>query len=129
MTVYSFDYNAVYDPPAPVIEITLRKSVPARTEVTLSALVDSGADATMIPITALQRIEARYVETRQMRGVVGSLYPVDLFLIAIQIGPYTFPKIHAIAAAPDGEAIIGRDLLNQLVITLNGLASVTEVNA
>ena len=48
MTIYSFDYSAVYDPPVPVVEIILRKSVQARTEVTLSALVDSGADATMI---------------------------------------------------------------------------------
>ncbi len=127
--VYSFDYNRDYEPSAPILEITLRKtSQMTASEVTLSALVDSGADATMLPITALQAAGGRYVETRQMRGVVGAAYPVDLYLITVQIGPHTIPAIRAIAAAHKAEPIIGRDVLNRLVIILNGPAGVTEVS-
>ncbi len=82
----------------------------------------------MLPITALQAANARYVETRQMRGVVGTAYPVDLYLLTVQIGPYTIPAIRAIAATPDAEPIVGRDVLNQLVVNLNGPASVTEIS-
>ncbi len=106
-----------------------RKTGQTTSTITLSAFVDSGADATMIPITVLQTTGARYIETRQMRGVIGISYTVDLYLVTIHIGPHTIPAIRAVAAAPDGEAIVGRDVLNQLVVTLNGLASVTEVTA
>ena len=88
MTVYTFDYNSDYDPPAPVVEITVNKTGQPAHEVTLSVLVDSGADATMLPITALQSVGARYVETRQMRGIVGVAYPVDLYLVTVRIGSH-----------------------------------------
>ena len=127
--VYSFDYSTDYEPSAPVVEITIRKTSQNVSDVTLLALVDSGADATMLPITALQAASARYVETRQMRAVVGTAYPVDLYLVTVQIGPHTIPAIRAIAATPDAEPIVGRDVLNQLVVNLNGPASVTEINA
>ena len=129
MTVYSFDYSPTYEPPAPMFEIRVSKTSRETPEFALPALVDSGADATMLPITVLQAMEARYVETRQMRGVTGIAYLVDLYLVTVRIGPHTIPAIRAVGATPDGEAIIGRDVLNQLVVTLNGLASVTEVRA
>lgn len=98
-------------------------------EITLSALLDSGADATIIPITTLQATEARYVETRQMRGIVDTAYPVDLYLVTVRIGPHTIPAIRAVAAASNTEPIVGRDVLNQLTLTLNGPANVTELTA
>ena len=122
MILYSSEYDPAYEPPAPILELTIRKTGRSAAEVTILALIDSGADATMIPITELQTIEARYVETRQMRGVTGMAYPVDLYLITVQIGPHAIPAVRAIAAAPDGEIIVGRDVLNQLVLTLNGPA-------
>jgi hypothetical protein len=83
MTVYTFDYSTEYDPPGPIVEFQVSKAGQQTPDVTLSALVDSGADATMLPITALQSIGGRYVETRQMRGIVGLAYPVDLYLVSI----------------------------------------------
>lgn len=127
MNLYSYEYDTAYEPPAPILELTVRKTGRSPAEVIVLALVDSGADATMIPITALQTIKARYVETRQMRGVTGMAYPVDLYSITVQIGPHTIPAVRAIAAAPDGETIVGRDVLNQLVVTLDGPAGVTEI--
>ncbi len=76
MLVNSFDYDRDYEPSAPILEITLRKtSQMTASEVMLPALVDSGADATMLPITALQAAGGRYVETRQMRWGCGCSLP------------------------------------------------------
>lgn len=128
MIVYTFDYSTDYEPPAPILEITVSKTGGLAGEVTLLALVDSGADATILPITTLQSITARYIETRQMRGMVGLAYPVDLYLATIRIGSYTVPAVRVVAGTADSEAIIGRDVLNYLVVTLNGLAGVTELS-
>ena len=123
MKITSFLYDTTYMPSAPVITIQVRD----RKEVRLTALVDSGADATMIPINILRSIGAHRVDTMQMRGITGVAQPVGLYSVMIQISSHILPSIHVIATARGSEVIPGRDVLNHLIITLNGLAGVTEI--
>ena len=58
MSVHSFNYDSEYELPAPVIEITVYKAGQSVSRVVLSALIDSGADATMLPMTVLQTVGA-----------------------------------------------------------------------
>jgi len=127
MSVHSFNYDSEYEPPAPVAEVTVYKAGQSVSRVVLSALIDSGADATMLPIAILQTVGARHVETRRMRGVTGVAQMVDLYAVTIELGNQIVPAIWAIATL-DNKMILGRDVLNQLVITLNGPAEVTEVS-
>ncbi len=127
MSCYARAYDSTYHPPAAVVEATVRAAGEQAPIVTLTALVDSGADGTMIPIDILRAVGARYVETRQMRGVTGVAYTVDLYLVTIQIGSHVVRGIRAVAVAQGAEPLIGRDVLNQLVITLNGPAEIIEV--
>ena len=110
-------------PSAPVIKM----SVQARSSVEVIALVDSGADATIIPMNLLRKIGATYVKAQQMRGIIGRSQEVDLYLVTIQISVHRLPGIRVIAANPGTEVILGRDVLNHLIVTLNGLAGVTEI--
>jgi predicted aspartyl protease len=119
----SFDYDSAYMPSAPVATIQLR----AKSTVELVALLDSGADGTMIPANVLRQIGARYQETRTMRGVTGARQTVDLYLVTVQIDPHKITGIRAAAVTVGSEVILGRDVLNHLVVTLNGLAGVTEI--
>ena len=127
MSVHSFNYDSEYEPSAPVVEIMVYKAGQSVSRVVLSALIDSGADATMLPMTVLQTVGARHVETRRMRGVTGVAQMVDLYAVTIELGNQIVPAIWTIATL-DNEVILGRDVLNQLVITLNGPAEVTEVS-
>jgi predicted aspartyl protease len=128
MIVYSHPYNNQdYDPAAPVMEVVIGKSS-EDTGTPVTALIDSGADATMMPTAVLETINARYLETRRMRAVIGQPIVVDMYLIVVQVGPYTIPGIEAIAMHEGTEAIIGRDVLNQLVMTLNGPAHEIEIS-
>jgi predicted aspartyl protease len=121
MAVYSHAYNRRdYDPAMPVVEITVRRATPGELEAPVLALVDSGADATMLPVDVLTAVGARHLETRQMRGVTGHLLAVDTYLVTILLGPYIFPGIEAIAMNEGTEAILGRDVLNQLETTFDG---------
>jgi predicted aspartyl protease len=92
----------------------------------VTALVDSGADATMIPINLLRKIRALVVETRRLRGVTGSSKVVQLYGVTIRIEGFVLPAVHVIATVGD-EATLGRNVLNHLIVTLNGLAGVTEI--
>lgn len=125
MNVISFDYDSTFFPSAPFLEIEVDGY--SDNSRTLWAMLDSGADATMIPLRVLRAIQASYKETRWLRGTAGGRLKVDMYLISVRIGNLLIPGIHAIATSSN-EAIVGRDVLNQLVVTLNGLANTTTVN-
>ena len=131
MIVYSHQYSQkalranAYYPSAPVAQITVCHVKRENRKATITALIDSGSDATMIPINILQAVGAKYVETRQVRGLCCS--PVDTYLVKIHLGAHSIYGIEAAAVEPDEETIIGRDVLNQLVVILNGLAEMVEV--
>lgn len=123
MPVYTHSYDSdYYDPAMSVVEIGLLSTASEEHVVTMVAVVDLGADATMIPINSLESAGSRYYGTRRMRGITGQSVPVDTYFAVIQIGPYIIRGIKAVAIPIDGEPILGRDVLNQLELTLNGPA-------
>jgi predicted aspartyl protease len=127
MALYTYDYDFSYSPSAPVAEVEVTTDVTDRA-ITLMAFIDSGADATMLPFVFLQELQAEEVETRYLRTVIGKRVAVDLYRVAIRIGAYHFRSIRAIATNSPTEIILGRDVLNHLVVTLNGLAAMTEIS-
>ncbi len=126
MALYSYDYNRNYSLSAPIVAIDVYGTNANSQKIT--ALIDSGADATMLPFSLLEQLGADEVETRYLRTITGRRSIVDLYRVSIHIGPFQIPAIRAIATDSSMEAIIGRDVLNQLIVTLNGLAGVTEIS-
>ena len=123
MPSVSFPYNTLdYKPAMPVMEITvsgLRRSDPAMRVV---ALVDSGADTTMLPVNLLQHVKAGFHETRTMRGVTGHRVSIDTYFVTVTVGPHLIAGVEAVGMVENTEIILGRDVLNQLEITLHGPA-------
>ncbi len=123
MPAATFAYNTRdFSPAMPVLDISvsgIRQGGPIADTV---ALVDSGADATMFPVDLLERVRARFHETKTMRGVTGHRVDVDTYLVTIQVGPYRIAGVEAIGMEESTEVILGRDVLNQLEITLVGPA-------
>lgn len=122
-----FEYSRSYDPVAPVIDIEIDGYQPSLNRVAQTALVDSGADATMIPSNILRQIGADFLETRRIRGVTGISQRVRIYVVAIHIGSQIIHGIRAIEMPSGEETILGRGVLNQLKITLDGLGSETTV--
>jgi predicted aspartyl protease len=128
MPTFSSDYdNQNYNPAAPVVEIGIAKSGQQTASTRVKALIDSGADATMLPINLLQEVNARYSITRQMRGVGDHPIVVEMYVVTLFVGEFAFPGVEVIAANENSESLIGRDVLNQMIVTLNGLANVIEM--
>lgn len=123
----SFDYDNDYPGPAfPIVVFTLIGRETAK-EQQMTGYIDSGADGTLIPTHILQQIGARIVDESWARTVSGQRYMVRLYAVNIRIGTYTLHGIDVVANNETKEVIIGRDVLNQLVVTLNGLAQITEI--
>ena len=127
--VETIAYSSAYQPPAPVVEIRVEAPGRARRGRPLTALIDSGADATLIPIDVLDEVGARHVGDATLRGWAGDRYPADIYLVNLIIGAHTIPAVR-VAAVPEGaEPVLGRNALNHPIITLNGPAAMTEIAA
>lgn len=124
-----FDYNTIYAPSAPFIPIAIDGYDSAKPPIIVQAFVDSGADGTMLPEDVLRAVGAEYQDTVRLRGAAGEVQQLDQYTVRIQIERETIHAVSAVAAAAGSEALIGRDVLNHLVVTLNGPAGVTEVQA
>ena len=48
--------------------------------------------------------------------------------VNIQIGDYQVPAVQVIGVQPGETAIIGRDVLNHLIVVLDGIGSTTEIS-
>lgn len=125
--IFSFDYNTSYDPSAPFLPITVDGYDSTKSPITVLAFVDSGADGTMIPHDLLKAVGANYEDTVHLHGTAGGTRQLDRYVVRLRIESETIHAISALATAEGSEPLIGRDVLNQLVITLNGLAGITEI--
>ena len=129
--MYNHDYDSSYahGPALPVVELYVRPVAATAGGVSLHALVDSGADATILPLMALHDAQVEQVGRAILRWGSHRSQSYDVYLATIAIGPYAIRGVR-ILAEPEGggEAILGRDVLNQLVVILNGLANVVEIS-
>lgn len=126
--IVSQDYERLaYDPPMPVLDIGVSRPGSSVPSATLEAVIDTGADGTLLPLDIIEYINAVFVDRAYLRGITGQRQPVDLYLVTLHLGRLRIAGVRAAALAPGSAAILGRDVLNQLDIVLHGPAGVTEV--
>ena len=127
MALYTYDYDFRYAPSAPVIEVEIG-SVATTDTAKLITLIDSGADATLLPVELLKRLHAPRIDTRILRTITNERKAVSLYRVWLQVGPYRLPGVRVVGVSTLESPVLGRDVLNHLVVTLNGLAAVTEIS-
>jgi hypothetical protein len=128
MVIYTHDYDSRFNPTMPVVEIQVFLEA-GQNPITLTAIVDTGADASMIPLKYLRRLKAKKRRTKWLTGTTGVREKADLYGIAIQIGRARPIFLEAIGTEQRNEVIVGRDVLNEFVVTLNAPAHTVEVAA
>lgn len=126
MLIHMHDYDSSYYPAMPIIEIQVRRRT-GQPPITLKAIVDTGADATLIPMTILRRLKVRKGRTGWLSSPAGERYEVDLYVIAVQVGEHQLLYVDAVGSERYNEVIVGRDVLNQFIVNLNAPGHVVEV--
>ena len=127
MDLYTYPYSANYDPSMPVVEVTLVAPHSGAVTGPEIALVDSGADGTLVPVDLLEQIGAVSIATGRLIWLWQESQPVNIDIVEVEIGPYIFPSVHVAGVPAGSDLILGRNLLNQMVLTLDGPAEVTEI--
>ncbi|MEK7439627.1 MAG: retroviral-like aspartic protease family protein [Chloroflexota bacterium] len=122
----NFSYDDAYTPPAPSCTVTLI-APSSKQRFTVNVFIDTGADASIIPLHYLQEIGARRVSETGLRSQWGERRRVFLYLVDMQIADVTLNGLYVVADEIGDECILGRDALNQLRLLLDGPAAVAQL--
>lgn len=115
-----FAYSNDYYPPAPIAEVSLIAVAESLRVGPFTALIDSGADGTIVPVAYLHEILAPPTEETIMRSHWGEGRRVMLYLIDLQIGDVVLPGIEVVGDELSEEPFLGRNILNRLRVLLDG---------
>src|SRR4051812_38265315 len=111
-------YNAIFDPPAPALDIEVISPVTGLRH-TILAKFDTGADQTVIPEDLAADLSLSIQGQTPAAGFdnVTNLY--FAYLIDLIVAGRNFVDLQVIASSND-HILLGRDVLNQLILTLDG---------
>jgi predicted aspartyl protease len=114
-----YKYSKNFSPPAPVIEISV--SVPLSNDnISLTALMDSGADITVIPEQIISQLKIRRVDSTLASGFGKGVIEATVYAAILSIEGVLKPRIYRVLSWRENYILLGRDILNQLVSVLNG---------
>ena len=122
---YTYDYSTQYSPSAPVVDIYIYNKANPENIQPISLLVDSGADATILPIHLLEKIDAPVISMATLRSIDGSRFSTFIYRVSLRIGDHTINRVNVASAEESDRIVLGRDVLNYLVLTLDGPAGAT----
>lgn len=115
------DYNkTAFSPPAPTALVTLRNPENKLIEKDVLMLIDTGADATLLPKSAVEKLNlnldsAIYYETIGFDGTSSQNFAVNLEMLFLD---KNFRGQFLLLEQDYG--IIGRNILNSLALMLDG---------
>jgi predicted aspartyl protease len=114
-----FPFDTAYTPALPVCSIKLTAPATGQS-LELQAIIDTGADSTIIPVQSLNAIGARRVFETALRSQWGERRTVYLYLVDVQIDTLTLPGTYVVGDEIGNEVVLGRNVLNRVRLLLDG---------
>ncbi len=121
-----YAYLDTYHPPMPALEIRLGYPGKELAIGPLTAIVDTGADGTLMPQSLIDEIEAPLVDDVRVRSPWGKWRYLQLFTVDVGIETLCLSAIEVVGDDLGDEIILGRNILNQLRLLLDGPAGQVE---
>ncbi|HRI57433.1 MAG: hypothetical protein IAE85_10035 [Anaerolinea sp.] len=113
-------YDSEYLPPMPMVDIWLAVPDSGDWHGPLSAIVDTGADFTIVPQSVLRLFNAPYLKRAVLKTPWSQKQPVGLYEVDLRIGKLVFPGIDVAGDRASTQILLGRNVLNRLDLRLEG---------
>jgi predicted aspartyl protease len=125
----SHTYDATFPWPFPRLPVVVCQVEGDAATATLDALIDTGADVTLVPVEHPQAVQADEIYTARLSGHWQQRRPVAVHLVDLEIDGQRLPAVEAIADEQGDRILLGRNALSKLIVLLDGPDSQTDVLA
>ncbi len=122
----SHPFSSEYNPPIPVVLVRLSYGDGQFTE-SFQAIVDTGADATIIPEDIARQIRATPLNPGYLETQWGETHPVTIYLLNFEIENLRLPGMVVAGDPTATEIILGRNVLSKLPLFLDGPSQQTDL--
>jgi predicted aspartyl protease len=115
-------YDQSFDPPAPVASILVYHPEKPDIEWPLKARLDTGADVSLLPESVVHAFSLPIVSRVLTEAYDGAQSVLNAYEAALTVEGTDIGRVVMVALAQEDSALLGRDILNRFVITLDGPA-------
>ena len=112
-------YDTSVQPPAPFIEFEVASPQDSTQRRLAQGLLDTGAEVSVLPVEILTALQIPKASSMSVEAWDGSPTLVTTYIVTLGIADARLDSIEVVAA-PMPYAILGRDVLNHFILTLNG---------
>lgn len=113
-----YNYSRLVKPPGPFLNIKVSADAQSR-QIDVLALLDTGSDGATLPEYVQQGLDLTETDSGLVQGVIGPLTARRLFQAFIAIEQNPPHQVNALIWNRPF-ALLGRDILNNYIITLDG---------
>jgi len=119
-------YDTSSQPPAPFIEFEVVSPQDSTQQRLAQGLLDTGAEVSVLPVELLTALQIPKASDMSVESWDGSSTLVTTYIVTLGIADASLDSIEVVAA-PMPYAILGRDVLNHFILTLNGKDLIFEL--
>ena len=119
-------YDTSWSPAAPFLPVRLASLAEQSTAIAVQAKLDTGADLTAVPATVIEQLRLMPAGEIEVEGYDGRCTTIRAYDVNLEIDQLTITGLLVIGFAED-YVLLGRDVLNQLRLLLDGPALTTEI--
>jgi len=116
----SHTYDQNYIPPFPTLPIVLHNPKTGKSVSCRLAHLDTGADSTVVPHALLEEIGSKEIDVNYIRSPWGERRAVGIHTIDIEVDGEYLSAIEVVCNKVGDEILLGRNILNRLIILLDG---------
>ena len=91
------------------------------------AIVDTGADFTIVPMDLLRPLNPPVVRPATLSSQWQDSHPVYVYEVDLRLGAITLPAVDVAGDPFSDQVLLGRNVLNRLDLRLQGPALLTHV--
>jgi len=122
-----YPYDTAFAWPFPSLPVVIHQIESEAATSSLPTMLDTGADVTLVPVAYLQAIQADEIYTARLRSHWGESRPVTIHLVDLEIAGQRLPAVEVVADDLGEDVLLGRNVLNKLILLLDGPRIQTDV--
>ncbi len=115
-----YGYNAQFTPPAPLVHVTVRSPDLTKEVPDFPAQLDTAADRSVLPQQIADDLALPQAGQIALVGLGGHLTTTPLFLVQLEVRQLSPLLVVVAASTAEPLILLGRDVLNQFKILLDG---------